>query len=162
MTSTRILFVCLGNICRSPLAEGAFRHTAQNAGLEEHLYIDSAGTGAWHIGSPPDKRAQQTALEHGIDISNQKARQIHPEDFHSFDFILAMDKSNYEALIDRAPPDNTAEIRMFLEFAPGLNISEVPDPYYGGAKGFTHVFELVTAASNGLITAIQQKNKTAP
>lgn len=141
-----VLFVCLGNICRSPAAEGVFRDLAERAGLA--VTIDSAGTGAWHRGNPPDRRMMAAAKARGIDLSAQRARQVDTGDFYMFDHILAMDASNLADLHDLAPPDATAEVRMFLDYGAG---GDVPDPYYGGDDGFEHVLDLVTEASNGLL-----------
>ncbi|WP_289035145.1 low molecular weight protein-tyrosine-phosphatase [uncultured Roseibium sp.] len=143
---TSILFVCLGNICRSPLAEGIFRHTLKEAGQVEGVQIDSAGTGAWHEGNPPDPRSIEVAARYGIDISGQRARQVRQQDFSDFDLILAMDKSNMSKLRQIAPKDATAHLRLFLD-APE---QEVPDPYYGGDKGFEAVFHMLRSASERL------------
>lgn len=133
-----VLFVCLGNICRSPLAEGVFRHlTRHHAG--EMLVIDSAGTGAWHQGEGPDPRSVAVAARHGIDISSQRARQVVAADFARFDVILAMDGSNLSDLRRMAPARATAKVRLFLDAPP----RDVPDPYYGGADGFEAVFAMV-------------------
>ncbi|MBD8877379.1 low molecular weight protein-tyrosine-phosphatase [Roseibium polysiphoniae] len=143
---TSILFVCLGNICRSPLAEGIFRHTLKEAGRIEGIQIDSAGTGTWHEGNPPDPRSIEVATRYGIDISGQRARQVRQQDFSDFDLILAMDKSNLSKLRQIAPKDATAHLRLFLD-APE---HEVPDPYYGGDKGFEAVFHMLRSASERL------------
>jgi protein-tyrosine phosphatase len=153
-----VLFVCLGNICRSPMAEGMFRHAAAEAGALDLFRIDSAGTGAWHAGSAPDRRAQATLKKRGVDISGLRARQVELEDFHSFDLLLAMDASNRSDLLDIAPRDMRGKVRLFLEYAPHLLVREVPDPYYGGADGFNEVLELVEAASAGLLDALLRKS----
>ncbi|MEP4031421.1 low molecular weight protein-tyrosine-phosphatase [Roseibium polysiphoniae] len=140
---TSILFVCLGNICRSPLAEGIFRHTLKEAGQLEGFQFDSAGTGAWHEANPPDPRSIEVAARYGIDISGQRARQVRQQDFSDFDLILAMDKSNLSKLRQIAPTDATAHLRLFLD-APE---QEVPDPYYGGDQGFEAVFHMLRSAS---------------
>lgn len=143
-----VLFVCLGNICRSPMAEGVFRAVAEARGLD--LMIDSAGTGSWHVGEPPDGRAQSAAAERGVDITAQRARRVARRDFEVFDLIVAMDRSNVSALESLAPPHEKARIRLFLDFAAGAPATEVPDPYYGGADGFAHALDLIEAAAQGL------------
>ncbi len=150
----RVLFVCLGNICRSPMAEGAFRHLAEQMGKDHLLEIDSAGTGAWHVGEPPDRRATATALQRGIDISQQRARKVKPDDFEHFDHIIAMDQENHLNLMRMAPPGHQHKIRLFLSHAPQQPEQEVPDPYYGGEQGFEHALDLVQAASRGLLNDI--------
>ena len=145
-----ILFVCLGNICRSPMAEGVFRHVAENRGLSDGLTVDSAGTGSWHVGNPPDERAQRAAAGRGIDISGLRARQVGPDDFEQFDLVVAMDDANIDALRRLAPDAACDRIRLFLEFTAGGSVREVPDPYYGGEEGFDHVLDLIEAAARGL------------
>ncbi len=156
MTQYRVLFVCLGNICRSPSAEGVFRETLANAGQEEAVFIESAGTGNWHVGKAPDARAQKAALGRGIDISAQRARQVRARDFEDFDLILAMDHDNLHDLRQAAPASARERIQLFLDFAPELGVSEVPDPYYGGSRGFDDVLDLIEAASAGLLDHIVQ------
>ena len=143
-----ILFVCLGNICRSPMAEGVFRHVAGARGLA--LDVDSAGTSSWHIGNPPDERAQHAAAGRGIDISGLRARQVAPDDFERFDLVVAMDDANLARLRSLAPQDAHDRIRLFLDFASGISVREVPDPYYGGEEGFDQVLDLIEAAAGGL------------
>ena len=145
-----ILFVCLGNICRSPMAEGVFRHVAESRGLGDGLSVDSAGTGSWHVGNPPDERAQRAAAGRGIDISGLRARQVGPGDFEQFDLVVAMDDANVDTLRRLAPDAAHDRIRLFLEFAAGGSVREVPDPYYGGEEGFDHVLDLIEAAARGL------------
>ncbi len=154
MSKTKILFVCLGNICRSPMAEGSFRALVEQEGVEHLVEIDSAGTGAWHIGEPPDDRATTTAQQRGIDISRQSARKVKPQDFVHYDYILAMDMENHMNLMRMAPDEPRHKVRLFLEFAPDQPEREVPDPYYGGGQGFEHVLDLVQAASRGLLDEI--------
>ncbi len=154
MESHRLLFVCLGNICRSPIAEGVFGDVAAEAGLEDTFHLDSAGTGAWHTGNPPDARAQAAAAARGIDISHQRARQVARDDFSSFDLILAMDEDNLRALRHLADGDPDGRLRLFLDFAPDTGVSEVPDPYYGGPQGFEDVLDLVEVASRGLLAQL--------
>ncbi len=151
----KILFVCLGNICRSPMAEGLFRHVAKSHDVEVH--VDSAGTGGWHIGDAPDPRGQATLRSRGIDISTQQARQVEDTDFDTFDLVVAMDRRNHDALSALAGPARASKVKLFLEFAPHLDETEVPDPYYGGEDGFEHVYSLLHHASEGLIGHIQRK-----
>jgi len=151
----RILFVCLGNICRSPTAEVVFRAVAAREAPELQLEIDSAGTAGYHIGAPPDSRTRQAALRRGYDMSALRARVVEPTDFTRFDLILAMDRQNLEALQRRAPAAARDRIRLFLEFAPEADVTEVPDPYYGGANGFEEVLDLVEAAAYGLLQHVR-------
>jgi protein-tyrosine phosphatase len=147
----RILFVCLGNICRSPTAEVVFRRllTGSKAGLA--VEVDSAGIGDWHIGEPPDRRAQAAARRRGLDMSGLRARQVVHEDFTRFDLILAMDRENLEELRRRAPVQYRERVKLFLEFAPELELRDVPDPYYGGEAGFEEVLDLAEQAARGLL-----------
>jgi len=151
-----ILFVCLGNICRSPMAEGVFRHIAGSRGLT--IGVDSAGTSSWHIGCPPDDRAQRATAGRGIDISGLRARQVARDDFERFDLVIAMDEANLANLRSKAPADAHDRIRLFLDFASGLTAREVPDPYYGGEDGFDHVLDMIEAAANGLADHIAPRN----
>ncbi len=150
-----ILFVCLGNICRSAMAEGVFRTMAAERGVGEKLVIDSAGTGNWHVGNPPDTRAIAKAGEYGIDISGQRGRQVGPGDFARFDLMLAMDRSNLETLEVRAPAAPHAHIALFLAYASGRE-QEVPDPYYGGPAGFEQVYRMIEAASTALLDRLER------
>ena len=152
----RVLLVCLGNICRSPAAEGVLRARAEARGRK--LYLDSAGTGAWHAGSPPDQRMIAAAKRRGIDISRQRARQVDLADFYEFDFIMAMDLSNQTNLLAMAPPNREADIRLFLDFAE-TEIRETPDPYYGGADGFEHVLDLVEAGAHGFLDYLDDESE---
>ena len=154
MSKTKILFVCLGNICRSPMAEGTFRHLVEEQGLEHLMEIDSAGTGAWHVGNPPDHRATATAAQRDIDLSLQRARKVRGEDFEYYDHILAMDDENHDNLMRMSPSEHQHKVRLFLSLAPELHEREVPDPYYGGDQGFEHALDLVQAASRGLLDEI--------
>ena len=151
----RVLFVCLGNICRSPLAQGVFEEVLRREGLEGEVFVDSAGTGAYFPGAPPDERAQQSAKARGMDISTQRARRIARDDCGTFDYVLTMDEENY-AMVS-ALCRGSAVVRPFLDFASGPE-TEVPDPYYGGASGFEHVLDLVEAASEGLLQDIRQRH----
>lgn len=149
--------VCMGNICRSPMAHGYFEHAVREAGLQGRIEVDSAGTHAYHIGEPPDARAQQTAQRRGIDLSGQRARKALREDFARFDYVLAMDRDNYALLAELCPEGEEQKLRLFLDFAPQLPQREVPDPYYGGEAGFERVFDMVEAAAQGLLTEIRQR-----
>jgi protein-tyrosine phosphatase len=154
----RILFVCLGNICRSPTAEGVFRHLVREQGLEDRIEIDSAGTGGWHVGAPPDERATEAARKRAIALEGQ-ARRFDPADFGRYDLILAMDAENARDLLALAPDEEAADkVRLFREFDPAADGSgdlDVPDPYYGGDEGFEHVLDLVDAAARGLIDQLR-------
>ncbi|WP_189641316.1 low molecular weight protein-tyrosine-phosphatase [Paramylibacter ulvae] len=147
----RILFVCLGNICRSPTAHGVFRQMAADAGLD--VVVDGAGTGAWHIGNPPDRRASAMAAKRGYDLSDLRARQVSAGDFTDFDLILAMDNSNLQNLRQMAPNGASATIKLFMDYAPQNPHREVPDPYYN--DGFDVVLDMVEQASNGLIASLK-------
>ena len=148
-----ILFVCLGNICRSPLAEGVFRAVAAERGLSHLFRLDSAGTGGWHAGSAPDPRSVAIAARHGIDITGQCARKVAPEDFETFDLLLAMDRSNVEELLRMAPDDARRRIHLFLDYA-GVGQRDVPDPYFGGPDGFTDVYRMIREASESLLDRV--------
>ncbi|WP_017430594.1 low molecular weight protein-tyrosine-phosphatase [Vreelandella jeotgali] len=150
----KVLFVCLGNICRSPSAEGVFRRAVAQAGLEQQITVESCGIGDWHVGHPPDERAQAAAMRRGIDIGGLVARQFSREDFDDFDFILPMDYGNLRDIRGMEPDDHRARIELFLAFA-GMPQGEVPDPYYGGDRGFEDVLDMIEEASRGLIDHIQ-------
>ena len=152
-----MLFVCMGNICRSPTAEGVFRHYVREAGLDRHIQADSAGTHAYHVGEPADRRAQAAASRRGISLEGIRARRVTDEDFHNFDYILAMDQDNLVLLHDRAPEGLRGKVRLFLEFAESRHENEVPDPYYGGAAGFERVLDLVEEASRGLLETLRKQ-----
>lgn len=154
MNKTSILFVCLGNICRSPVAEGVFRQKIAEAGLAEQVSIDSAGTAAWHVGKAPDSRMISAARERGYDLSALRARQAITSDFHEFDHILAMDHENLANLQAIEPHNPKAQLSLFLSYAEGVAEEAVPDPYFGGTEGFYHVIDLVEAASDGLIKSL--------
>lgn len=156
MAKVKVLFVCMGNICRSPVAEGVFAQLIEQQGLTEHVLVDSAGTHAYHVGNPPDPRSLQTALRRGIDISNLRARRFAEDDFYEFDYVLAMDSDNYRNLSAVCPPETRYKLKMFLDFAPHLNELDVPDPYYGGELGFERVLDLVEAAAEGLVEHIRK------
>jgi len=154
----KVLFVCLGNICRSPTAEGVFRAIVADAGLTEAISVDSAGTSGWHIGDPPDERGQRAALTRGYDLSAQRARKVSDRDFETFDYIVGMDSRNYADLSSMAPADARDKVSLFLSFAPETGEREIPDPYYGGPDGFDQVLDLVEAASRGLLEDIRAKH----
>jgi protein-tyrosine phosphatase len=147
----KLLFVCMGNICRSPTAEGVVRVHLENAGLASEVDIDSAGTHGYHIGKPPDARAQLAAAGRGYDLSALRARRVASADFSSFDRILAMDRDNLEILRGACPAEHRHKLGLFLEYSRGFAEREVPDPYYGGDAGFEHVLDLIEDAARGLI-----------
>jgi protein-tyrosine phosphatase len=153
-----VLFVCLGNICRSPMAEGVFRHVLDQEGLTDRFRVDSAGTGAWHVGESPDIRSVRTATSRGVTVGGH-ARQVRPEDFRSFDYIVAMDQSNLADLEDqRRGVGGEAALYLLREFDPeGGPGAEVPDPYYGGPRGFDDVFDMVERSCKGLLDHILEE-----
>jgi protein-tyrosine phosphatase len=153
----RVLFVCLGNICRSPTAEGVFRKRVQEQGLHNHIEINSAGTHAYHVGHPPDARAQEAARRRGIDLSSLRGRQATARDIEVFDYVLAMDRENYENLLDICPDGLEHKVRLFMEFAPNRPEREVPDPYFGGPAGFDRVLDMIEEASAGLLADIRKR-----
>jgi protein-tyrosine phosphatase len=152
-----VLFVCLGNICRSPIAQGIFEDLLRREGLDDEVIVDSAGTGAWHIGQPPDTRGQESAGKRGVDLSGQRARRITLEDCQRFDYVIAMDRDNYES-VSALCRESKAEVRLFLDYAPDLSAEEVPDPYYGGPDGFEHVLDLVEKAARGLLDDVRKRH----
>ena len=154
----KVLFVCMGNICRSPTAQGVFLHLLREEGLEQRIAVDSAGTHAYHIGNPPDPRARESALRRGIDLGEQRARRVTAEDFSEFDYVLAMDEENREELLSLCPPGYEERVRLFLEFAPEVDENEVPDPYYGGRTGFERVLDLVEQGARGLLEDIRRRH----
>lgn len=156
--TVRVLFVCLGNICRSPTAHGVFQHKVSAAGLTDRISVDSAGTGAWHVGNAPDPRASDAAAGRGYDLSSLRARQVAAADFNRFDYILAMDNDNLCNLEALRPGDYSGSLGLFLAFADGADCLEVPDPYYGGSGGFETVLDLVEAASDGLLDHIRAQH----
>lgn len=150
----RVLFVCLGNICRSPTAEGVLRHKLREAGLEGRVEVDSAGTGDWHVGKAADLRTRQAAQQRGYDLSALRGRQVKAADFHSFDLILAMDNSNLHDLQQLRPGNDAAELDLFLRRYQ-LELDEVPDPYYGGEAGFAQVLDLIEQACDALVLELK-------
>jgi protein-tyrosine phosphatase len=152
----RVLFVCMGNICRSPIAQGVFENMLRREGLEDRVFVDSAGTGDWHVGSPPNERAQRSASLRGLDLSSQRARQVRSEDCDTFDYVLTMDEQNYRMVSSLCR--GSAVVRPFLDFATDSPEREVPDPYYGGPDGFERVLDLVEEASEGLLEDIRERH----
>ena len=152
-----VLFVCMGNICRSPTAEGVFRKHVSDAGLDAAIQTDSAGTHAYHSGEPADRRAHAAAARRGFSLEGIRARRVTDEDFDQFDFILAMDEDNLMVLQEWAPDEQRSKVRLFLEFAESRHENEVPDPYYGGSAGFERVLDLVEEASQGLLETLRKK-----
>jgi protein-tyrosine phosphatase len=147
----RVLFICMGNICRSPSAAGVFRQVLAARAPHLNVQVDSAGTHDYHVGESPDRRAIEAARRRGIDLSGLSARQVAPIDFEHFDYVLAMDRQNFATLLDRAPIQYRERIRLFMDFAPDAYTREVPDPYYGNANGFEEVLDLLEQASEGLV-----------
>ncbi|MDX9740213.1 MAG: low molecular weight protein-tyrosine-phosphatase [Gammaproteobacteria bacterium] len=158
MEKIGVLFVCMGNICRSPTAHGVFEALAREEGMHDRILVDSAGTHAYHIGNPPDPRSCAAALRRGIDLSGQRARRIGEEDFGQFEYVLVMDHENLEMVGRVCPPEHRERVRLFMEYAPHMGMDEVPDPYYGGAAGFERVLDLVEAASRGLLQVIRERH----
>ncbi len=154
---TSVLFVCMGNICRSPTAEGVFRKHVSDAGLDAEILTDSAGTHAYHSGEPADRRAHAAALRRGFSLEGISARKVTDEDFEDFDYILAMDQDNLMTLQERAPDELRSKVRLFLEFAESRQENEVPDPYYGGSAGFERVLDLVEEASQALLETLRSR-----
>ncbi len=152
-----VLFVCMGNICRSPMAEGTFRRAVEKAELIDSFTIDSAGTTGYHIGEAPDPRAQAISKEYGVDISKQKSRQVTRDDFDDFDYILAMDNDNLSNMLRICPQELQNKISLFLSHAPHLPIDEMPDPYYGHDKGFDMCFQAAVDASDNLLELIKKE-----
>ena len=152
-----VLFVCLGNICRSPTAHGVFQNLIEQQGLSDTIYVDSAGTGNWHLGKPPDSRSIQTALDHDLDLNALRARLFVEDDFERFDYILAMDRKNLEDISKLKPLNFKGFVGLFLSFASETCRLDVPDPYFSGNDGFELVFDLVTIASRGLLNHIRHR-----
>ncbi len=154
----KVLFVCMGNICRSPTAHGVFEHLVQQASLAERIEIDSAGTHAYHVGEPPDKRSQASALNRGFDLSSQRARRVQKTDFDYYDYVIAMDNDNLSNLLEICPRALSSKVSLFLSYADNVDEVEVPDPYYGGSKGFERVLDMVESAADGLLSEIKEKH----
>lgn len=151
-----VLFVCMGNICRSPMAEGVAQSRIEVAGLAARVHVDSAGTHSYHAGEAPDRRAQAAALRRGVDISRQRARRVEREDFERFDLLLAADEDNLARLRALAAPALRDRARLFMTFAPALGVTAIPDPYYGADDGFDHALDLIEAASDGLVEHLRE------
>jgi len=149
-----VLFVCLGNICRSPLAEGVFRAELVRRGLDGQVEVDSCGTGGWHVGESPDPRSVEVGLDHQVDIESQRSRQLSPEDYERFDWLVAMDRENERVVRQRAPRQASCRIVTMMAFHPGGGREDVPDPYYGGPGGFETVYGLLEAAAPALLDAV--------
>ncbi len=154
----KVLFVCMGNICRSPTAHGVFVKMLEDQSLESFVQVDSAGTHAYHIGKGADERSQLAASRRGIDLSTLRARQVKPADFHEFDYVLAMDDDNLQHLEMICPAEQRKKLQLFMTYAPQMKKREVPDPYYGGSSGFEQVLDLVEAAAEGLLQDIRQNH----
>ncbi|MEK7811337.1 MAG: low molecular weight protein-tyrosine-phosphatase [Pseudomonadota bacterium] len=158
LNQVEVLFVCMGNICRSPTAEAVFRHYVEKEGLEGHIRIDSAGTHDYHVGDAPDTRSKHAAKSRGYNMSGLLGRQVSIDDFRRFEYVLAMDKANLDMLERLRPVDSAGHLGLFLEFAQRHQEREVPDPYYGGVQGFERVLDLVEDAAQGLLSHIKQRN----
>ncbi len=154
MDKSSVLFVCMGNICRSPTAEGVFRHLVEQEGLGDRIEIDSAGTHAYHVNEPADRRASAAAARRGYSLDGIRARRVEEADFSRFDYIIAMDRDNLAALEQQVPAEHEVRLHLFLEFSQAIG-DEVPDPYYGGAAGFERVLDLVEDASRGLLARLR-------
>lgn len=156
----KVLFVCMGNICRSPTADAVFRHLVKEAGVDHLIHVDSAGTHAYHIGNPPDHRAQNTAQQRGYKMHDLRARAVQPNDFQEFDYILAMDKENLSLLQQRSPQQHLSKIQLFMQYSTQADAdAEVPDPYFGGHQGFELVLDMVEEASQGLLAHLRTNKK---
>ena len=158
MNQVSVLFICMGNICRSPTAQGVFRALVEQEGLTDRIATDSAGTIAYHVGEAPDRRARETASRRGVDLSDLRARKVVAEDFERFDYLLAMDQDNYSDLLKLSPPGGEQRLYLFMDFARNRPEKEVPDPYYGGVAGFDRVFDMVEEASRGLLNHILERH----
>ncbi len=157
MKKVKVLFVCMGNICRSPTGQGVLEKLIRDAGLADRVEVDSAGTHAYHTGEQPDGRATKTALRRGIDLSGQKARRVSEEDFHHYDYVLAMDSNNLQDLLAICPDEHREKVSLFLAYADDLTTQDVPDPYYGGNTGFERVLDLVETGAQALLADIQKR-----
>ena len=152
-----VLFVCMGNICRSPSAHGVMRKLLEDEGEGLRVQLDSAGTHAWHVNEPPDLRAQKAALARDVDLADLRARAVETSDFHEFDYILAMDHDNLTHLDGIRPPNSKAQVALMLSFASNARMREVPDPYYGGPEGFERVLNMLEDASRGLLAELRKR-----
>ncbi len=154
----KVLFVCMGNICRSPSAEGVFRSSVQSGPLRDYVEVASCGTHDYHVGEPADRRSHQAALQRGVDISAHRARQLCKTDFETYDYIIVMDETNYRQAMQLCPKGCAEKVHYFMDFAPQLGVKEVPDPYHGGPDGFEHVLDLIEAATVGLMADIRERH----
>jgi protein-tyrosine phosphatase len=152
-----VLFVCMGNICRSPTAEGVFRQRVAAAGLSDRFVIDSAGTHGYHVGEPPDQRSMDYAARRGYDLSAQRSRKVTPQDFENFDYLLAMDHDNLKLLQAACPPQHRHKLGLMMAHASRSGVDQVPDPYYGGARGFDQVLDYLEDAADGLLARLKRK-----
>lgn len=159
--SVSVLFVCTGNICRSPTAEGLFRAHVEKAGMTDRFLIDSAGTGDWHVGNPPDPRSVATARARGLDISQLRARQLCDNDYKNFDVLIALDRSHYEYMQARKPASSTAQLSLLMSHADGSEHDDVPDPYTGSQKDFDRAYDMMDAGVIGLLATLN-KNAGTP
>jgi protein-tyrosine phosphatase len=159
-----VLFVCMGNICRSPTAEAVFRQQVKAAGFEKTIYIDSAGTHDYHIGAPPDERAQKAAVRRGYETNDLRARQVSEKDFDFFHYIMAMDRANLVVLKRECPPEHSHKLALLMQYSDKFShgMEEVPDPYFGGNQGFEHVLNMVEDAGRGLLSRIRQQLEHDP
>lgn len=153
----KVMFVCMGNICRSPSAEAVFHYMVQTSGLKEYVFVASSGTHGYHVGEPADARSHQAALDRGIDMSAHRAQHFKREHFEEYDYILVMDRANHEHVMKMCPNGAQEKIHYFMDFAPQLKVKEVPDPYFGGSDGFENVLDLIEAASAGLMSEIRDR-----
>jgi protein-tyrosine phosphatase len=158
MNKIEVLFVCMGNICRSPTAEAVFRYYVAAAGLSQRIVVDSAGTHAYHIGNPPDARSQRHAERRGFDLSALRARQVVSDDYVRFDYVLAMDADNFALLARDCPPAHAAKLALFMRYGERGEAISVPDPYYGGTQGFERVLDMVEDAAQGLLRHIRERH----
>lgn len=154
-----MLFVCTGNICRSPTAEGVFRHLVNKAGLSGQVLCESAGTHDYHVGEAPDPRTQRAAAKRGYDLCDLRARQVRRQDFDEYDYVLAMDEGHLRLLERLCPPQHANKLKLFMEFGPEPAVRDVPDPYYGGVSGFERVIDLVEQAAQGLLDHLKDRVK---
>ncbi len=159
MSKTKVLFVCMGNICRSPTAEGVFAALIKSEQVEKQFKIDSAGTHAYHEGDAPDLRSQKAAKDRGVDLSYIRGRKVIMGDYPDYDYLLVMDKDNYRILMAACPEEYRHKIKYFLEYAPHLETTEVPDPYYGGEYGFERVLDMIEDASTGFLNSLKQSGE---